>query len=142
MIVKEYLSQTWRINSLIDAKLEQAQSLKDLATKATATLSDTPRSSPPNAHRMEDIIVKMIDLENEINADIDVLVNLKREIGTAIKSLDNADYRVLLELRYLCFKTWEEIAACMHYAIRNVHYIHGKALKEIACKIDDCTIIC
>ena len=142
MIVKEYLSQTWRINSLIDAKLEQAQSLKDLATKATATLTDTPRSASPNAHRMEDIIVKMIDLENEINADIDVLVNLKREIGTAIKSLDNADYRVLLELRYLCFKTWEEIAACMHYAIRNVHYIHGKALKEIGGKISDCTIIC
>jgi len=142
MKTKEYLSQTWRINSLINAKIEQVQSLRDLATKATSTLSDVPPSGSQNAHRMEDIITKMIDLENEINADIDVLVTLKSDIGTAIKSLDNADYKVLLELRYLCFKTWEEIAACMHYALRNIHYIHGKALKEIAGKINDCTIIC
>ena len=34
---------------------------------------------------MEGIIVKMMELENEINADIDVLVDLKKEIMSIIK---------------------------------------------------------
>jgi len=142
MTAKEYLSQTWRINSLIDAKIEQAQSLRELAQKATSVISGKQPSGEKNIHRMEDIIVKMVDLENEINADVDALVDLKSEIGSAVKSLENPDYRIVLELRYLCFKTWDEIAACMHYALRNVHYIHGRALKEISRRINDCTIIC
>ena len=36
---------------------------------------------------MEGIIVKMMELENEINADIDVLVDLKKEIMSIIKNL-------------------------------------------------------
>ena len=34
---------------------------------------------------MEGIIVNMMELENEINADIDVLVDLKKEIMSIIK---------------------------------------------------------
>ena len=34
---------------------------------------------------MEGIIVNMMELENEINADIDVLVDLKKEIMFIIK---------------------------------------------------------
>ncbi|NCD04370.1 MAG: hypothetical protein EOM00_15580, partial [Clostridia bacterium] len=78
MTVKEYLGQTWRINHLIDAKLEQVQVLRELATKATSTLSPTPQSNTRNVQPMEDIITKMLDLENEINSEIDRLVDLKK----------------------------------------------------------------
>lgn len=40
---------------------------------------------------MEGIIVKMMELENEINADIDVLVDLKKEIMSIIKKINNPD---------------------------------------------------
>jgi hypothetical protein len=46
-------------------------SLRELATKATTTLTDTPSSRTRNEHSMESIIVKIVDLEKEINADID-----------------------------------------------------------------------
>lgn len=85
MTVKEYLSQAYRIDQRINSKLEQVASLRALATKATSTLSDTPPSGSRNVQSMENVIVKIIDLENEINEDIDTLVDLKREIVGVIK---------------------------------------------------------
>jgi hypothetical protein len=67
---------------------------------------------------MEDIIVKIVDLENEINQDIDELVDLKREIVTIIKKIENPVYQTLLELRYLGFKSWEQIAVEMGYSLQ------------------------
>lgn len=56
------------------------------------------------------MIIKIVDMESEINADIDSLVELKKEIAGVIHSVENIEYRTLLEQRYLCFKRWEEIA--------------------------------
>ena len=131
MTAKDYLSQAYRIDQRINSKIEQVQSLRDLAEKATATLSDMPRNPSPNHHRMEDIICKMIDLESEINADLKALINLKHEIVRIIKCVEPPDLQTLLELRYLCFNTWEEISVALHLDIRWVHRLHNKALNEI-----------
>ena len=131
MKAKEYLSQAYRLDQRIDAKIEQVMSLRNLAAKATSTLSEVAPSGTRNIHRMEDIIMRIIDLENEINADIDALVALKREIVSTIKSVPNLEYQILLELRYLCFKPWEQIAVEMGYGIDNVFRLHQKALKDL-----------
>ena len=131
MKAKEYLSQAYRLDQRIDAKIEQVMSLRNLAAKATSTLSDVAPSGTRNVHRMEDIIIKIIDFENEINADIDRLVDLKREIMRVIKALPNPEYQTLLELRYLCFKPWEQIAVEMGYGIDNVYKLHRMALKML-----------
>lgn len=134
MTNKEYLAQAYRIDQRINSKLEQIISLRDLSTKATSTLSDMPGSPTRNLHSMENIVVKMIDLENEINKDIDTLVDLKREFVSIIKKVDNTEHQTLLELRYLCFKTWEQIAVDMGYDLRYIHKLHNKALEN--CKIN------
>ena len=121
----------YRLDQRIDAKIEQVMSLRNLAAKATSTLSDAMPSGTRNIHRMEDIIMRIFDLENEINADIDALVALKREIVSTIKSVPNLEYQILLELRYLCFKPWEQIAVEMGYGIDNVFRLHQKALKDL-----------
>jgi seryl-tRNA synthetase len=131
MTTKDYLSQAYRIDQRINSKLEQVQSLRELATKATATLNDSPVSGSRNVHSMSDIIDKMIDLENEINDDIDQLVDLKREIMTVIKRVENPEHQTLLELRYLCFKSWEHIAVAMNYNSRHVFKMHDAALQKV-----------
>ena len=98
--------QAYRIDQRINSKLEQVSSLRDLSTKATSTFSDVPPSGTRNVHRMEDVICKIVMLENEINAEIDHLVDLKREIREVISAVKNLECQTLLELRYLCFKTW------------------------------------
>ena len=81
--------------------------------------------------KMEDVICKIIDLQNEINKDIDELVDLKKNIVNIVKVVPNSEHQMVLELRYLCFKTWEEIAVEMGYSVRNIYNLHGAALKEI-----------
>ena len=132
MTVKEYLGQAYRNDQRINSKLEQVGSLRALAAKATSTISDMPHSGSRDVQSMEGIIVKIIDLENEINADIDTLVDLKREIVGIIKAIDNPEYQTLLELRYLCFFSWEKVAVEMDYDLRYLHKLHRKALEKCA----------
>ena len=130
MTAKEYLSRALLIDQRINSKLEQVQSLRSLAEKATSTLTQTPHGKERNTHRMEDVIIKMLDLESDINASIDALVDVKREIIEAVQRLPVTEHRTLLELRYVCGKTWEEIASALFYSVRNVHILHGAALRE------------
>ena len=131
LTAKEYLSQAYRLDQRINSKLEQVLALRELATKATSTLSDMPRSDSPNLCRMESIIVKMIDLGDELNGDIDTLVDLKREMRLVINAVESPEYKTLLELRYLCFKPWEQIAVDMGYSIQHLYRIHERALKSV-----------
>lgn len=131
MNAKEYLSQAMYIDQRIDSKLEQIMKLRESATKATAALSDMPRPDSPNVQSMEETIVKIVDLEREINRDIDALVDLKAEARKVISKLDNPEQQLILEMRYLCYKSWAEIAEDLSFSESNVYKIHGEALKRI-----------
>jgi lambda repressor-like predicted transcriptional regulator len=131
MTAKEYLSQAWRVDKMITAKLEQVRTLQELAANASVTLSDMPSSGTRNVHRMEDIIAKIIDMKNEVQGDIGILVALRQDIVETVKRVDNPEYRMLLELRYLCFKPWDAIAADMQYSKQRVFQLHSAALEKI-----------
>lgn len=73
----------------------------------------------------------MIDLQGEIFDDLQSLIDLKREIMTIIKCIEGSELQTLLELRYLCCKTWEEIASDVNWSPRQVFYMHGAALREV-----------
>ena len=132
MTSKEYLSQAYHLDKRIDSKIEQLKALNLLATKCTSTLSDMPKSQSISNSRLEDTVVKIVDLQEEINRDIDRLVDLKREIVEVIKSVDNTEYQILLEKRYLCFHTWEQIAVDMHYSGKWIQKLHDRALDVVA----------
>ena len=132
MSPKEYLMQVRYIDRLVDSKLEQLARLKETATKATMTLSDMPRSDSPDLQSMETTVVKIIDLEREIDAEIDRLVDFKREVRNAIEQIPNTDQRLILELRYLCYKPWLEIVDERGCSEPTVYRLHGEALKRIA----------
>lgn len=131
MTVKEYLGQAYRLDQRINSKLEQVASLNELATKCTSTLTGMPRNPNRGTSTMADAVGKIVDLQAEINRDIDRLVDLKREMVSLIKAVDNTEYQTLLELRYLCFKTWEQISVDMGYSIQHIYRLREKAYNEI-----------
>ncbi len=131
MKIKEYLMQAYRIDQRINSKLEQIAALHDLATKATVTYSDMPKSPNRSGSKIEDAIIKIRDLEDEINRDIDKLVDLKTDITHLIKNLDSHEHQIILEQRYLCFKPWEQIAVDMGYSIQHTFRLHDAALTEL-----------
>lgn len=133
MNTKTYLSQTRYLDMRIRSKLQQVDSLNELATNCTSVLTGMPRNPSGSTSRMADAICKIIDLQNEINRDIDTLVDLKKEIMGVVKAVANPEHQTLLEKRYLCFLSWEKIAVDMGYDLRYVHKLHIRALDE--CKV-------
>ena len=131
MKVKEYLEQAKYLDMRINSKVEQLSTLNDLATKCTVTLSDMPRNPNKGISNMEDTIVKIIDLQEEINRDIDQLVDLKREIMVVIKKISNVEYQTILENRYLSFMSWEQIAVEMKYSIQHIYRLRDRAHKVV-----------
>ncbi len=131
MNTKEYHSQAYRIKQRINSKLAQVMCMRDLLGKATGTLSGAPKAATPNPHSMENTIAKMVDLENEITEDIDALVDLKAEIMRRIKRVENTEYQAILELRYLYFKRWEEIAVEMSFSLQHLYRLHEKAVNYV-----------
>ena len=132
MTSKEYLGQAYRLDQRINSKLEQVASLNELATKCTWALTGMPRNPSRGISMMAEAVAKIVDMQTEINYDIDRLIDLKREMVKLIKLVDNTECQTLLELRYLCFKTWEQIAVDMGYTIDNVYRIHRKALSVVS----------
>ena len=128
---KKYLSQAFGLNQRIESKIDQIAVLNDLATKATVTYSDMPKSPNRDGSRMEDAIIKIINLESEINKDMMKLVELKKDIIRRVKAVESAELQTILELRYLSYMRWEEIAIELGYGIDNVYHLHRKALDEI-----------
>ena len=140
MTAKEYLSQAYYVDKRINSKLRQVESLRDLATKVTSALGSEPVSGSRNIHRTEDTLDKIIDLQNDINDDVDRLIDLKREVMKLINKMEDADCLTILELRYLSFMSWEQIATEMNFSYRWVHTLHARALKAFEKIFKECTL--
>ncbi len=54
----------------------------------------------------ENTVAKIIDLEKEINQEIDHFIELKQEILNVICKLEDINYQLVLEQRYLDNKSW------------------------------------
>ncbi len=132
MKAKEYLSQAIWLDRIINNKLEQKEKLEALAERVTADFSRERVSGGMGATSpMEDVTVKLIDLGNEINADIDRLLELKKEILSVINKIRDYRYRLILEMRYINGKSWDDVAIETGYDIRTIFRLHGKALDKI-----------
>ena len=76
---KNYLMRAYRIDNRINSKLDQIASLNDLATRATSNITDMPGSPNRNIHKLEDAIVRIVDLQNEISSDVNSLLEIKSQ---------------------------------------------------------------
>ena len=132
-----FLSQARHIDVQINNKLEELSYLKALAEKVTTTYQSDMVDGSRDVHRREEIICKIITLQNEINADIDQLVDLKIAIRKTIESLPDVEDRTVLNLRYVRLLKWQEVADTMGYSLRRVHNFHDRAIAFLEEKYSD-----
>jgi hypothetical protein len=131
MLAKDFLNQAFLIDQRIRAKSEQIRSLNEIATSCSATLTGMPRNPNRGGSRMADAVGKIIDLENEIAYDMHRLIEVKKEIVAVINAVDDVVYRTLLEKRYLCGATWEEITIILNCNRRWTFRLHDRALDTV-----------
>ena len=128
MTAKEYLRQLKTLDNVINAKLLEKERMRALATKVTNNLSEKVQDSGSGG--IENAIIKITELERQINADIDKLVDLKAEASQLIDSLLDDKYKTILSMYYISNLTFEQIAENTDMSFRWIHKLHGKALKE------------
>ena len=128
---KEYLSQAFKINQRVVKMSEEIQILRARVGNPRQTLPDTPRGSKPDICRFEDLAVKIADMENAITVYKNKQTQLNKEISDIIGRVDNDTYRLLLQLRYLHYLDWMEIAHILGYDLRYTYKLHNKALQKV-----------
>ena len=131
MTTKAYLGQARFLDMRIQSKIQQIDSLRELATSCTAVLSDMPKSPNHGESKVERCVMKIIEVQEGLKDDIDSLVELKKEIMATIHAVEDVELQTLLEKRYLCFLSWEKIAVEMHYSIQHIYRMHDEALSAV-----------
>ena len=136
MTAKEYLQQYRNAEDSINAKLDQIHKLRELATKTTQTLTaDNVQSSGSN-DKISAIVSKIVDMENEVDAEIDKLHDVKKHVQEVISAVPNAKQRAVLTRRYINGYTWERIAVELNISYQWVCELHGRALQNILQTVD------
>lgn len=133
MTAKEYLSQAFYLDRQIKAKERKLDWLRTIAPGPTVKYGPEQKGSgDPRSSLVEYAALNVVELENEIAADILHLVDVIREIGEAIKRVEPEDCRTILEMRYLAFMTWGEIIDRMGHGDSYVFRRHRYALRQIS----------
>lgn len=127
-----------RLRSYADRKKEIQQierMLEDIEARMFSpkvqNLSGMPSSPSPDNDKMTSMVAKHIQLQDQY---IDLLHELTKEqiaIEKAIETLAPRE-RELLRLRYLMGMKWEDICVVMSYSWKQIHRIHGFALRQLS----------
>ena len=128
MTAKEYLSEAFNLKRRIEIKMKRAEVLRKLAERSRAEISELPKNPNHLKSPMEEAMIKLLTVEEEILRDTDELTRIIRSIQSSISDVPDSSCRLILEMRYLAFMKWEDIASELGWTERNVFYVHGKAL--------------
>jgi DNA-directed RNA polymerase specialized sigma subunit len=128
MNAKEYLSQAWYLDKRIKTKERQLDWLRSHAVYVSPKLSEVPKAPSIKRSPVEEAVVRITELETEINDSIAKLIRLKTEIADVIRSVNSMECETLLEMRYLTYLGWDQVAAQLNYSQDYIYHLHRKAL--------------
>ena len=125
---KEYFAQIRKTDRLIHRLDSTIATLRSSLTSTGSQLKqDKVQTSGPK-NTLEETITKIIALEDDINARIDELVDMKKDAFNRIGKIPDLDQQNVLIGRYIQMKKWEDLAAEFEYTTQWLFEIHGKAL--------------
>ena len=131
MDAKSFLRQVEKLDARITNKLIEQQQWRDIAVGITSNMDGERVQASGGKSKMADAIERCVDMEAEIDRLIDNLIDIKKEVIQTIERLDSATEYNLLHMRYIQYKSLQEIAD--HYG-RDYGWCtttHGRALKSV-----------
>lgn len=136
MHAKLYLQEIRKLDRKIENKQMELEHLRALLESVTPKLKEVNVQSSLEKDRMGDNIIKIMELQDQINKDIDSFVDRKLEAIRLINELEDDESVNLLIRRYVAYEEWEDIANALHYSRQWVDKKHGLALLELQKIID------
>lgn len=136
MTPKEYLQQAYRIDRKIKLDIEKQSAMRSsLFGKAVSYESDGTQHTP-HGNGIEAAMLRVLEYEERINAEIDRLTDTRLKIEQVINLVPDDTQREVLTRRYLLYQKWEYIAVEMNYNIKWIFKLHGKALSKLTIESD------
>ena len=129
---KDYFAQIRKTDRLIQRLSSTVSTLRSSLNAQSYDLKPDKVQSSSAKSPFESTVIKIIDLEAQINARMDELVSMKQEAFDRIKNVPDFDQQNILIGRYIQLKEWDEIAAELKFSAKWVLKLHGKALLEFS----------
>lgn len=136
MRAKEFLLQIRKLDKMIENKVAEVRQLKEIASNTTGNMSGEKVQSTKNPHRIAEAITKYVELEREINADIDRLIDTRKDVISVIEQLNAVEYDILHKL-YVQNITFQDVATIYDRTYTWATTIHGRALKHVQNILDE-----
>ena len=131
MNLKKYLEKLQILDIEIKIKEEHIKELRRILDALQTTVKNETYSDLKQ-RRLTEVKEIISDFEYKFIQDVKLKLETKKLILDMIEKVENTEYRIILELKYVNQKTWEQIAEMMNYSVRNMYYIQKKALKQFA----------
>lgn len=125
---KDYFAQIRKTDRLIQRLTDTVNTLRSGLTSQSYELKPDKVQTSGAKDTLGETIVKIMSLEDDINARIDELVDMKQEAFTMINRIPDLDQQNILIGRYIQLKKWEDIALELNFSIQWVYELHGKGL--------------
>lgn len=130
MNAKDYLLQIQKLDRLIENKLMEVAHWKAVATGTTVCSEGDRVQSSGTKQKMADAVCRYLQMEDEINADIDRLVDTKQNIIQTIELLPVQEYDLLHKV-YVQGMEIYEAAIEMDRSYSWATTVHGRALAKV-----------
>ena len=131
MTAREFLSQAYLLDQRIKSKMQQVKDLRALASDVKAFSGNEPVSHTRDVTTLQSAVVRIVEEEQALNAEIDTFVETKRQIREVIDRVPDMTMRLILEKRYLLFESWAQIIDDMNYSKRWLLDLHSRALEAV-----------
>lgn len=128
--LKHYLKGAWYWQKKRDYLSDKILRLRSQAEKMTTTFSDVPASGGYEDHRQE-IVAEMMDTRKKYESAVQEYKKKLTELQFFVATLDDYQECLVMEMRYLHFENWQDIAYKLNYEERQIYRIHGKALLHL-----------
>ena len=112
------------------AKLERDRSLAERITRHTSGSAQTGAGGA-GSNSTENYLIRLADTQERLQEAHRALVDVREEICTAIRQVDDLDAQTILVRHYLAYEKFETIAEKMHYDERTIRRKHSAALEKI-----------
>lgn len=130
MNVKEYLKQGRLLDKKINFNLRRLQEMKSgiCSISSPQIRGDKVQTSPDGDAPFVKALMRVEEMEERINQQIDMLVDLRKQIDETIHSVSSDEYQMVLLYRYMENRTWEDIGNALGVGKSTVKRWHQDAL--------------
>ena len=129
---EEYLGRIELLDSQINDRWEDLQRLYSMRTKMTTIFSMAPAHGSGSKSNVEDLTIKIMQMEVELNRKIDAFIDYKAEVMNLLEQLNDAKQSKLLHKIYFDYMDIEDLAYEMGKCTKTIEKRRDEALQKVA----------